>query len=50
MDKLKILKERYFNDKTQSEVAKELGINQVKVSREEQKILKKLSNSYQKVV
>lgn len=50
LEELKILKERYFNDKTQSEVAKELGITQVKVSREEQKILKKLSNSYQKVV
>lgn len=50
LNELKILKERYFNDKTQCEVAKELGLNQVKVSREEQKILKKLSKSYQKVI
>lgn len=50
LSELKILKERYFNDKTQMEIARELGINQVKVSREEQKILKKLSKSYQKVI
>ena len=33
---------RYFYNKTQSEIAKENGINQVKVSREEGKILTKL--------
>ena len=33
---------RYFYNKTQSEIAKENGINQVKVSREEGKILNKL--------
>ena len=48
-DELILLKKRYFFDKTQSEIAKELGVNQVKVSREEQKILKKLSENYQKV-
>ena len=45
-EELILLKNRYFLDKTQSEVAKELGINQVKVSRNEQKILKKLSENY----
>lgn len=33
---------RYFYNKTQQEVANELGINQVKVSREEGKVLTKL--------
>ena len=33
---------RYFQDKTQSQVGKELGISQVQVSRMEKKILKKL--------
>ena len=37
-----IIKCRYFNDLTQSETAKKLGITQVKVSRYEQKSLKKL--------
>lgn len=46
-EELILLKERYFLDKTQSEVAKDLGINQVKVSRTEQKILRKLSENYQ---
>ena len=45
----KLLKERYFLDKTQSETAKILGINQVQVSRNEQKILKKLKNNLCKV-
>jgi len=48
-DELILLKKRYFLDKTQSEVAREMGINQVKVSRTEQKILKKLSENYQKL-
>lgn len=37
----KIIILRYFRDKTQSEVAKELGVSQVQVSRIESKILKK---------
>ncbi len=37
----KIIILRYFRDKTQSEVAKELGVSQVQVSRLESKILKK---------
>jgi len=48
-EELMLLKKRYFYDKTQSEVANELGVNQVKVSREEKKILKKLSENYQKL-
>lgn len=46
-EELLLLRERYFHDKTQSEVARDLGINQVKVSRTEQKILRKLSENYQ---
>ena len=40
----KIIQYRYFDDMTQSETSKILGINQVKVSRDEAKILKKLKN------
>lgn len=38
----KIIEMRYFEDKTQSEISKELGTNQVNVSRSETKILQKL--------
>ncbi len=38
----KIIMLRYFRDKTQSEVAKELGVSQVQVSRLETKILEKM--------
>lgn len=38
----KIIAMRYFNNKTQSQVAKMLGISQVQVSRLEKKILEKL--------
>ena len=41
----KLINMRYFEDKTQSETAQVLGINQVKVSRTEQKVLKKLKNN-----
>lgn len=40
-----LIKYRYYQDKTQSEIAEIFGINQVKVSRNEQKILKKLKNN-----
>lgn len=40
----KIILDRYFNNYSQSEIASELGLSQVKVSREEQKIKKKLRN------
>lgn len=38
----KIILLRFFRDKTQSEIAKELGVSQVQVSRLENKILEKL--------
>ena len=38
----KIIEYRYFNDMTQSDVAKKLGISQVQVSRLEKKILKNM--------
>lgn len=44
-----VIKLRYFEDKTQSEVAKMLGMNQVEISRGEAKILKKIKNNYQNV-
>lgn len=44
-----VIKLRYFEDKTQSEVAKMLDMNQVEISRGETKILKKIKNNYQNV-
>lgn len=38
----KIIKYRYFDDRTQSDISSELGMSQVQVSRSEAKILKKL--------
>lgn len=40
---------RYFEDKTQSEVGDILGMNQVEVSRNERKTLKKIKEIYQNV-
>lgn len=40
---------RYFEDKTQSEVAEILGVNQVSISRSEKKTLKKIQKFYQNV-
>lgn len=40
----KIIKLRYFHNKTQTDIAKELGISQVQVSRLEKKILSKMRN------
>ena len=40
---------RYFEDKTQSEVAGILGMNQVEVSRGERKTLTKIKNIYQNI-
>ena len=39
----KIIQYRYFDDLTQSEISKKMGVTQVKVSREETKILQKLN-------
>ena len=44
-DEKRLLMERYFYDKTQSEISKLMGVNQVQVSRCEKKILKKLKNN-----
>ena len=44
-DERKLIKMRYFNDMTQSEVSKKLGTNQVNISRKEEKILTKLNKS-----
>ena len=41
----KLILSRYFNDMTQSEVSKKLGISQVQVSRNEAKILQKLKTN-----
>lgn len=40
----KVIVLRYFRDKTQSEIAKELGVSQVQVSRIENKVLQKLKD------
>ncbi len=40
----KIIEQRYFNDLTQSDVARQLDISQVQVSRLEKKILEKMKN------
>lgn len=45
----KIIKLRYFEDKTQSEVASMLGMNQVEISRGEAKVLKKIRETHQNV-
>ncbi len=43
-DEKSLIMDRYYKDLTQSEVANNLGVNQVYVSRLEKKILKKLKN------
>ena len=45
-----IIKMHYFLDKTQSEIATYLGINQVQVSRIETKVLKKMRNNMSSLV
>ena len=44
-DELKLIKYRYYQDLTQSEIAEIFGTNQVNISRNEQKVLKKLKNN-----
>lgn len=41
-----LIRLRYFMDRTQTEIAKELGISQVQVSRLEKKILKKMREGF----
>jgi RNA polymerase sigma-B factor len=45
---VKIFKDRFFLDKTQSVIAKELEISQMTVSRLERKIIEKLKKEYEK--
>ncbi|WP_373600178.1 SigB/SigF/SigG family RNA polymerase sigma factor [Paraclostridium bifermentans] len=45
---VKIFKDRFFQDKTQSVIAKELEISQMTVSRLERKIIEKLKKEYEK--
>ena len=47
-EELELINLRYFQEKTQSETAKFLHTNQVQVSRNEAKILKKLKNTISK--
>ena len=42
MDEQKLLQARYYQDMTQSETSRQLGMSQVQVSRKEGKILEKL--------
>ncbi len=42
----KIITLRYYKDKTQSEVAKELNVSQVQISRLENKIIDKIKNNF----
>lgn len=44
-DERELIINRYFNDLTQSEVSKIMGISQVSVSRSEEKVLRKLRNN-----
>ena len=41
-----IMYERYFNDKTQTELSNLLGLTQVDISRREKKVLTKLKKTY----
>ena len=43
----RIIQMRYYENKTQTEIAGEIGISQVQVSRLEKKILKKMRERYQ---
>ncbi|MFC4805702.1 SigB/SigF/SigG family RNA polymerase sigma factor [Filifactor villosus] len=46
----KIITERFFNQKTQMSIAKELDISQMTVSRMEKKILSKIKKEYEKSI
>ncbi|EOC99442.1 SigB/SigF/SigG family RNA polymerase sigma factor [Caldisalinibacter kiritimatiensis] len=45
----KILKDRYFKKKSQVQIAKELGVSQMTVSRMQKKVINKIRNELQKV-
>lgn len=44
----KVIQDRFFNGKTQTQVAEELGVSQMTVSRTEKKIIEKLRKEYAK--
>ncbi len=44
-----IIKERFFNNKTQVDVADKLGVSQMTISRMEKKIIKKLKKEYKRI-
>lgn len=46
---VKIIQDRFFDNKTQVEVASDLGVSQMTVSRMEKKIIKKLRKEYMKI-
>lgn len=46
---IKIMKDRFFDNKTQSELAKELNVSQMTISRIEKKIVMKLRQEYEKL-
>ncbi len=46
---IKIVKARFFDSKTQMQVAKELGISQMTVSRMEKKIINKFKKELKKI-
>ncbi|WFD10299.1 SigB/SigF/SigG family RNA polymerase sigma factor [Tepidibacter hydrothermalis] len=46
---IKIMKDRFFENKTQSELAKELNVSQMTISRIEKKIVMKLRQEYEKI-
>ncbi|MCK8060839.1 MULTISPECIES: SigB/SigF/SigG family RNA polymerase sigma factor [unclassified Fusibacter] len=46
---IKIIKDRFFQNKTQINVADELGVSQMTVSRMEKKIIKKFQKEYRKL-
>ncbi len=45
-----IIKDRFFNNKTQINVAESLGVSQMTVSRMEKKIIKKFQKEYKKLI
>lgn len=45
----KIIKDRFFNEKTQIHVANELGVSQMTVSRMEKKIIKRFREEFEKI-
>ncbi|WP_101773773.1 SigB/SigF/SigG family RNA polymerase sigma factor [Peptostreptococcus faecalis] len=47
---IKIMEGRFFHNKTQSVIAKEIGISQMTVSRIEKKIIEKLRKEYKRVI